>query len=208
MSSECATALREEARRRPAEAAPAVAALRTGLFSEHYDRIFRYVLSLVQDRTEAEDLTQETFLRAHRQREALRDPAAAAAWLYSIATHVSLDRLRQRSRRRSTEARVDPEGVSLSDPAPSAELRVEQNEMSACVRDYVSDLSDSYRAVLMLHDAHGLTCPEIAALLGDSTGSVKIRLHRARKQLQDSLERGCTFSHDECGTLVCEPKGS
>ena len=52
----------------------------------------------------------------------------------------------------------------------------------------------------------GLTAREIAPLLGDSTGSVKIRLHRARKQLQSALEAGCDFSHDECGTLVSDPK--
>ena len=78
--------------------------------------------------------------------------------------------------------------------------------MSTCVEAYVSELSDSYRAVLLMHDVKGLTSREIAELLGDSTGSVKIRLHRARKQLQSALEAACDFSHDECGTLVCDPK--
>ena len=77
--------------------------------------------------------------------------------------------------------------------------------MSACVQGFVGELSDSYRAVLMLHDVHGLTCPEIAAALGGSTGAIKIRLHRARKALRSSLQTACSFSHDERGTLVCEP---
>ena len=164
------------------------------------------MLNLVRDPLEAEDTTQETFLRAQRRHDSLRDPEAALSWLYSIATHVCLDRLRARSRRLSRESGADPEAVSPPDPTPSGGLRVERDEMSACVQGYVAELSDSYRAVLLLHDVHGLTCPQIAALLGDSPGSVKIRLHRARKRLQGSLLGACTFTHDERGTLVCEPK--
>ena len=172
----------------------------------HYPRIYRYFLGLVRDPTEAEDLTQETFLRAHRRGESLRDPAAALPWLYSIATHVCLDWLRQRARCAPAESQLDPETESPPDPAPTAQLRVEQDEMSICVQSYVAKLSDSYRAVLLLHDIHGLTCPQIAELLGDSPGSVKVRLHRARKRLQSALERGCAFSYDERGTFVCEPR--
>lgn len=176
-------------------------------FAEHYARILRYVRGLVRDANEAEDLTQETFLRAYGRQGELRDPAAALAWLYSIATHACLDRLRQRSRRMPRESGLDPEVLSPPDPAPTAVRRAEQEEMSACVQDYVGELSDSYRAVLFLHDVNGLTCREIAELLDDTPGAVKIRLHRARKQLQAALEGGCVFSEDECGTLVCDPKG-
>ena len=175
-------------------------------FSAHYAQILRYVRSVVRNADEAEDLTQETFLRAYRARDSLRDPDAMLPWLYSVATHVCLDRLRQRTRQARARSDVDPEAVSPPDPAPSAGLAVDQKDMSTCVEAYVSELSDSYRAVLLMHDVKGLTAREIAALLGDSTGSVKIRLHRARKQLQSALEAGCDFSHDECGTLVCDPK--
>jgi RNA polymerase sigma-70 factor (ECF subfamily) len=175
-------------------------------YGEHYARILRYVRSVVRDPGEAEDLTQETFLRAYRRRDSLRDPDAVLPWLYSIATHVCLDRLRQRTRQAPAQSGLDPEVMSPPDRAPSAELRVEQEDMSSCVQAYVRDLSDSYRAVLLMHDVQGVTAREIAELLGDSTGSVKIRLHRARKQLQAELDRGCEFSHDERGTLVCDPK--
>ena len=176
------------------------------VLDELYPRIFRYVLGLVRDRAEAEDLTQETFLRAHRRIGSLRATEATASWLYSIATHCCVDRLRERARRAPGEGRLDPETVSPPDPAPPARLRLEQDEMSTCVRGYVADLSDSYRAVLLLHDVQGLTCPEIAALLGDSPGSVKIRLQRARRRLRGTLQDACAFSQDERGTLVCEPK--
>src|SRR6266496_3886100 len=93
-----------------------------------YPRIFRYVLSVVRDRAEAEDLTQETFLRAHRRRDSLRAPEATASWLYSIATHACLERLRERARRAPDEAWLDPQSVSPPDPAPPPGLRLEQDE--------------------------------------------------------------------------------
>ncbi len=149
------------------QAAPEVA------FSEHYTRIRSYVRSVVRDAGEAEDLTQETFLRAYRRRDSLRDPDAVLPWLYSIATHVCLDRLRQRTRQAPTQSGRDPEAVSAPDRAPSAELLVEQEDMSTCVQAYIGELSDRYRAALLMHDVQGLTSREIAELLGDCQAGVR-----------------------------------
>lgn len=172
---------------------------------EHYPQILRYVRSVVRDAADAEDLAQETFVRAYRRRDSLRDPEATLAWLYSIATHVCLDRLRQEARRAPRRSTADPAELTARESVATAQLHVEQEEMSACVQGYVADLSDGYRAVLLLHDVYGLTSREIAALLGDSVGSVKIRLHRARGKLRQALEGGCSFSQDDRGTLVCDP---
>ena len=190
-----------------ARALPVIEPTREVAWGDHYARILRYVRSVVRDSDEAADLTQATFLRAYRARDSLRDPDAALPWLYSVATHVCLDRLRQRTRQARARSDVDPEAVSPPDPAPSAGLLAEQADMSTCVEAYVSELSDGYRAVLLMHDVKGLSAREIGELLGDSTGSVKIRLHRARKQLRAALEAGCEFTQDERGTLVCDPKG-
>jgi RNA polymerase sigma-70 factor, ECF subfamily len=170
-----------------------------------YPRILRYVGSIVRNSAEAEDLTQETFLRAYRAREALRDPQAQMTWLYRIATRVCLDRMRQRTRR-PVEADATVEEVDLADPDPPLQQVIEQDDMSACVQAYVANLPDSYRAVLLLNDLHELTAPQIAALLDISLPTVKIRLHRARRKLRATLEGGCVFSHDERNVFVCEPR--
>jgi RNA polymerase sigma-70 factor (ECF subfamily) len=178
-----------------------------GFFEEYYDRVYRYVLGLVRDSDEAEDLTQETFLRAYRQRDTLREAGALVGWLYRIATHVSLDRLRQRARRAPRESDTDLAEEDLPNPdAPSLQQSIEQEEMSACVQQYLADLSDSYRAVILLHDMHGLTGPEIAETLDIPLATVKIRLHRARRRLQAILQARCNFSYDERSVFVCEPK--
>ncbi len=176
-------------------------------FEEYYDRIFHYVLGLVHNQDEAEDLTQETFLRAYKERTSLRDSTALLSWLYRIATHVSLDRLRQRARRAPRESETDLDEVEIPDSDNlSPEQTAEQGEMSACVQKYLADLSDDYRAVILFHDVHGLKDSEIAELLKLPLATVKMRLHRARARLQALLKEECAFSHDERNVLVCEPR--
>ncbi len=177
------------------------------LFATYHDRLYRYVLGMLHNPAEAEDLTQETFLRAYAARESLRDPNAVRGWLYRIATHICLDRLRQRVPHVSLDSE---EGGPCRDSAaaatPSALEITERAETSACVQRCLDFLSDSYRAVLLLHEAHGLTAEEIAELLGESLGAVKIRLHRARRKLQDLMAIGCAVSETKSGVPCCEPK--
>lgn len=174
------------------------------LFEEHYPRIYRYTLNLMHDPAEADDAVQETFVRAYRHLNSLRDWNALTAWLYRIATHVCLDRIRQKTRGAEIEPETDLDDLEEID-TPSLQQIVERNDMSACVQRYLDGLSDSYRSVILMHDLDGLTGAQIAAALGVSLATVKIRLHRARLRLRAQLEAGCAFSHDERDVLVCEP---
>jgi len=168
--------------------------------------VTRYIRYLVRDAAEAEDLAQEAFIRAHRQRDTLRDSAALESWLYQIATHVSIDRMRQRTK--AVERQVDEtvEELPIASAQPSPLTVIQQEEMSTCVQRYVANLSDAYKAVLLLHDADGLTAAEISHMLELTLTTVKMRLHRARQQLQAALKDACAFGHDERGVFVCEPK--
>ena len=188
--------------------APAAKTVDAGLlFEANHDRIYRYLLRLVRNPAEAEDLTQETFLRAYRRGDSLRDPEAVRGWLYRIATHAALDRLRQR---KSHPAVDSDEGAgqlaSAVSASPSVLDVVERKETSACVQRCLDFLPDHYRAVILLHESHGLTAPEIANLLGVSLFTVKIRLHRARQKLQQVMQRGCAISNDSQGVPACHPK--
>jgi RNA polymerase sigma-70 factor (ECF subfamily) len=177
------------------------------LFETYHDRIYRYVLSFVKNPAEAEDLTQDTFLRVYRHGESLRDPEAVRGWLYRIATHVCLDRLRQRKALVSLD-NVEGEGhVKLPVSESPSPLEIsERMETSACVQRCLDFLPDKYRAVILLHEAHSLTAPEIADLLGVTLTTVKIRLHRARRKLQQVMERGCAVFDDNRGVPTCHPK--
>ncbi len=173
----------------------------------HRAAVTRYIRYLIRDAAEAEDLAQETLLRAHRQRETLRDADALKSWLYQIATHVSIDRMRQRARVAGRLVDTPAEELAIADrKQPSPLTIVQQQEMSACVQQHVAKLSDAYKATLLLHDAEGLTDKEIADLLALPITTVKMRLHRARQQLQKMLMDACAFGHDERNVFVCEPK--
>jgi RNA polymerase sigma-70 factor (ECF subfamily) len=180
----------------------------------HREAIHRYIRGIVRDAAVAEDLTQETLLRAHQKLATLEDPARLASWLYRIATNICYDRFRKappRDRIRSLdeEAVNDPargQSSTLNDAGPRLDKVMEQQEMSACVQRYLADLPNSYRAVILLHDEANMTNPEIAEMLGVSLATVKIRVHRARERLRATLRQACSFSSDDRGVLVCEPK--
>lgn len=190
--------------------APVIESSEAGaLFQAHRDRIRRYILGLVRDPAEAEDLTQETFLRAYTHWDSLRDKNAVRGWLYRIATHACLDRLRQRVRHVSLDGEEGARSAeSAPSPSPSAQEVAERAETSVCVQRCLDYLSDSYRAVILLYEGHSLTAPEIAELLGESVGTIKIRLHRARRKLLEIMEIGCAVSHGSGGVPCCEPKRS
>ena len=175
-------------------------------------QVQRHILAMVRDSSLAEELTQDTYARALQRIEQLRDPQAALAWLYRIATTVALDRLRQR--RPTTvpldsvaPAAVEVEQAAGRDRPPSLlEGALESSEMSACVQGYLATLPDDYRIAILLRDVHGLSNPELAELLGCSLATAKIRVHRARARLRETLAAACSFEIDERGVLVCDPQ--
>ena len=184
------------------------------LLATHREAIVRYIRGMVRNDAEAEDLTQETLLRAYDKLSTLEDPSRLVAWLYRIATNVTHDRFRQASYRHRPVPLEEDEADGcapalleiVSDFTPRLDKLMEQREMSSCVQGYIEDLSDPYKAAILLHDVQGLTNPEIAEMLGVSLATVKIRLHRARSKLRSALGEGCSFSRDDRGVQVCEPK--
>jgi RNA polymerase sigma-70 factor (ECF subfamily) len=172
-------------------------------------QVRRHILSMVRNEAEADELTQESYARALERKHQLRDPQAALAWLYRIATTVSLNRLRQR---RPSPVPLDDANVAAEESfdrerAPSPlEGALEQSEMSECVQRYLATLPDDYRIAILLHDANGLSNAEIAELVGCSLATAKIRVHRARHRLGETLKAACSFEIDDRGVLVCNPQ--
>ncbi len=153
----------------------------TGVYEQYHDPIYRYILRLVHESGEAEDLTQETFLRAHQHLDTLQSSAALRSWVYRIATHVCYDRFRQASFRKEAGALVDPNGSTLNPidgflEGPD-ELTLEQvidrEEMRDCIETFIGRLADDYRTTILLHDIHGMTCSEISQILACSLETTK-----------------------------------
>jgi len=182
--------------------------LKTALAAER-PALFTYVRGIVRRTDIAEDLTQETMLRAHQSLSGLRDRERLVPWLYRIATNICRDHYRKQGRKRE-ETRDCAELIITADlrdeNAPRLDKVMECAEMGECVRQYFATLSDAYRAVILLHDQEGMTSREIAEMLGISVDAAKTRLHRARQELRRVLEEVCDFHQDERGVWACEPK--
>jgi len=180
------------------------------VFHEYQGPIYNYLLRMTQNQAEAEDLTQETFVRAHRSLSTFRGEASLSTWLYRIATNVSLDHFRRRTIRQARTAlpldNIEFDEDWVNDTPSSPEQQAACSEMSACVQEFVQYLPPDYRTVLVLKDLQGLKNREIAEVLDCSLATVKIRLHRARNKLRESLDAGCDTTHDKRNVLVCEPK--
>jgi RNA polymerase sigma-70 factor (ECF subfamily) len=181
------------------------------ILEAYRSKIFRYLCGLASDFGEAEELTQDTLFRAHEKFSDLSDPKKLMRWLYRIGTNLFLDRYRTRIATKNaashTELWGDADLENFRDEnAPQLQKVLECKEMSDCVNEYFSQISDDYRAVIFLHDVEGLTNREVAEVLGISVHTAKIRLHRARKRLQAILQDVCEFHLDERGVLVCDRK--
>ena len=171
--------------------------------------LLAYVRGVVRDAALAEDLTQEAMLRAHLGLSGLRDRGRFRPWLYRIATNLCRDHFRRQKQVKEwvnqNESALQPQELR-DENAPQFDKVIECAEMGRCVRRFFNELSNTHRAVIIMHDLEGMTNPEIARLLGISLDAAKARLHRARKQLRRILENECDFYVDERGVLVCERK--
>lgn len=142
--------------------------------------IFRYAYWLVRDKAVAEDIVQETFLRAWKSLDSLKDEKAAKSWLITI--------LRRENARRFERKQfdlVDMDDVALADEGLSNETEIEHREL----RRLMAKLSDEYREPLMLQIVFGYSGDEIAKQLDLNKNTVMTRLFRARNQLKEALEK-------------------
>jgi RNA polymerase sigma-70 factor, ECF subfamily len=145
-----------------------------------YRRAYALAVRLVRDRFEAEDVVQEAYLRMFRSIERFRDEAKIETWMHRIVTNVAITRLRSKGRAAELVSDDVPEWV------PS-----EMPEAGVAVRDQLERALDrlpkGQRTAVVLKDVYGLSCREVADELGIEEGAVKVRLHRARKRLRETI---------------------
>ncbi len=178
------------------------------IYSEFQTRIFRYLSRLI-NASDAEDLTQDVFIKAGQGLKTFRSESQISTWLYRIATNVAMDRLRSPAFQRvieSADADVDDVGIWMAEKALSIEQHITRDEMCECIAKYVNKLPRNYRAVVVLSMMEGFSNKEIAEILKLSLETVKIRLHRGKVRLKVELETNCDFSYDEENEFVCDPK--
>jgi RNA polymerase sigma-70 factor (ECF subfamily) len=148
------------------------------LYAAYAPAIVRYLTRLTGSEETAEDLTQETFLKALRHQKQLTNLEAAGSWLFRIATNTTYDHFRHHRRHRTTPLTAHHADTLIAEPRG---LPVEDREL---LRAMIAGLPASYRLPLLLRAYAGYQVEDIAALLGLKVGTVKSRLHRARAHVQ------------------------
>lgn len=182
-------------------------------YDEYHAKILRYLTRIV-GRSEAEDLTQEVFIKVGQSLETFRGESQLSTWIYRIATNAALDKLRQPSVRHGGEKLLPVESIAeikadadmTGELKASTEQKLIRGEMSGCIREIIQALPEHYRSVIVLSELEGVKDGEIAEILGVTLQAAKVRLHRARARLRKELAAACVFYRDEQNELACDRK--
>ena len=154
------------------------------LYARHVDRVFALCLRMTADERQAEELTQDVFVKAWRRIGTFRRESAFSTWLHRVTVNTVLDHRKRRGRRPAQLSMVPDEAYG-PDPAgdsdPTARLKLERA---------IASLPDRARTAIVLHGIEGYSYEEVAELMDVAIGTVKSHIHRARALLMERLEDG------------------
>jgi RNA polymerase sigma-70 factor (ECF subfamily) len=154
------------------------------LYRQHVNRVFTLCARMVNDRTRAEELTQDVFVRAWEKLHLFRGESAFGTWLHRLTVNVVLNDRKTEGRQRSRfEDDDDGDGIDGLAARPTTPGDRMDLEMA------ISKLPKGARRVFTLHDVEGYKHEEIAEMLGVTTGATKAQLHRARMLLREALTK-------------------
>ena len=155
------------------------------IVAEHSARVYRLAYRLTGNRHDAEDLTQDVFIRVFRSLDTY-EPGNFPGWLHRITTNLFLDRVRRKSR-----LRMDGFGEGAEERLLSHEVlpesAVHDANFDPDIENALASLSDEFRVAVVLCDIEGLSYEEISDVLGIKLGTVRSRIHRGRTQLRETL---------------------
>ncbi|QGU04280.1 RNA polymerase sigma factor SigE [Corynebacterium comes] len=155
------------------------------LVAEHADSVYRLAFRLSGNPYDADDLTQETFMRVFRSLKHYQ-PGTFEGWLHRITTNLFLDMVRHRNKIRMEALPEDYERLPGTDMTPEQAYNVAN--LDPALQDALDQLGPDFRVAVVLCDVVGMSYDEIADTLGVKMGTVRSRIHRGRTQLRASLE--------------------
>ena len=161
------------------------------LVKEHADSVYRLAFRLSGNQHDAEDLTQETFMRVFRNVKQYQ-PGTFEGWLHRITTNLFLDMVRRRAKIRMEALPEDYERVPGTDMTPEDAYSV--TNLDPALQKALDDLKPEFRVAVVLCDVVGVSYEEIGQTLGVKMGTVRSRIHRGRAQMRESLEKQALHS--------------
>lgn len=166
------------------------------LVRQHREAIYRVAIRMTHRHEDADDLVQETFLRAYASFRRFRGEASTVTWLYRIVTNLALNLLRRRSRFQRAAALFRRDWEAVAPPS------VEQDETRRAVQVALETLPPPQRIVVVLFDVEGLSAAQIAEILDIPEGTVRSRLHHARRHLRRQLSSYVLFEEPSYASHV------
>lgn len=190
------------------------------IMQRHNQQLFRLAVGVLADRAEAEDILQESYIRAFARIHEYSGEGRLGAWLASIVRHEAIDRARVRNRR-SERVSLEVDMRSVDDDFPLARARADETasrpdvqaeraDIRRLIEGEVALLPDQFRSVFILREIEGLSVEETAEYLGIPDATVKSRDFRARallkarlgEQIDASLPQAFTFLNRDCASLI------
>lgn len=164
------------------------------LIDIYKDRIYHMAYRMLNNRQEAEDIAQETFLRVFTNLSKYDESYKFSTWIYRIATNLCIDRMRKKKPQHSLDETVDgEEGLDwysrLSSQEPTPEAEVIEGELQNEVHQAIESLPGKYRAVLILKYLEDLSLAEISDVTSLPISTIKTRIHRGREALRKKLHK-------------------
>ena len=161
------------------------------LLERHQAQVYRFGMRMCRDPEDAKDVLQETLLSMARSVRDFRGASSLSTWLYAIARSFCIKK-RRRSKfapdeERSLDSDVSVEAKHLADPGRNPDEALASKQVEMALEQAIAALEPTYREVLLLRDAEGLTAPEVAEVLGLTPQAVKSRLHRARLLVRERI---------------------
>ncbi len=156
------------------------------LVDRHKDLVYRVAMQITKNSDDASDVLQDAFLKVYDSINAFRQESAFETWLYRIVVNLSIDAVKKRKRQQESMASLS----EVSDVHQNQDIQqdptrqAERNELQEWVTQAINSLSIKHRSVVILHELEGLSHPQIADILDCSEGTVRSRLHYARKRLR------------------------
>jgi len=159
----------------------------TRLYEENFDKIYRYIVLKIGDRTEAEDMTQQVFLKAFKSISGYQSKGSPfSSWLFRIAHNQVVDHWRKQSKRPTVPLEETLVGSSNSNPSSDVELKMEIESLVAATKG----LTEMQREVVSLRFAGGLPVAQVARIMGKSEGAIKALQHSAVVSLRKLMAAG------------------
>ena len=163
----------------------------TELVNRYKDKLINFIFNYLGDLESSEDVVQETMIKLYQKKHYYKEIAKFSTWLYTIAKNLANTELRKRKQRRTTllsQFSKNSKTYELPSNEPELGQEIQTDIVNKIIRNAVDQLSEKFKAVIVLRDIQGLSYEDISEIINVPIGTVKSRINRARIQLQVELK--------------------